>query len=253
MKNAEKWTKTLNEIFNLSKDVQTNIDVKELQSRVIRRKNIMYKSSNAELGDVSITVNNISLVFFGDNLGDYMETFFKKRKRLNVVPMCFLVQLYNEQMQIKNEEEDSDSIIPYELKSFWKMEKAEDLVGDLNKVIWKQQLVLQNIYDKCELLKERQKVEKVLELVNSLKILPPKEGKIEIHFLELKFTVNTNNVKLNIIPLCKLLVKYYVQFIHYINNTCESIEDMRTERMLRSLENSMQNFMERYFTSQINW
>lgn len=253
MKNTEKWTKTLNEIFNLSKDVQTNIEVKELQNRVIRRQNIMYKPNNSESEDISISVNNVSLVLFGDNLGDYMETFFKKRKRLNVVPMCFLVQLYNEQMQIKNEEVDSDSVIPYELKSFWKMEKAEDLAGDLNKVIWKQQLVLQNIYDKYESPEHRQKVAEALELVNSLKILPPKGGKVEIHFSELKFIVNTKNVKLNIIPLCKLLVKYYVQFIDCISNTCESFEDMRTERMLRSLENSMQNFMERYFTSQINW
>lgn len=253
MKNIEKWTKTLQEIFNLSKDVEKEIDVRELQNRIIRRQNIMYKPKNAELQDVTITVNNISLVLFGDNLGDYMETFFKKKKRLNVVPMCFLVQLYNEQTQKNEEEESNDSTIPFELKSFWKMEKAEDLIGDLNKVIWKQKLVLQNVYDKCETLEQRQKIEDALEFVNSLKILPPEAGKIEIHFSELKFTINTKNVKLNIVPLCKLLVKYYVQFITCISDTCESFGNMRIDHMLHSLENSMQKFMEIYFTSQINW
>ncbi len=246
MKNIEKWTKTFKEIFKLSEEVETNIDLKELQKRVIRRQNIMYKPSNAELGNVSITVNSISLVLFGDNFGDYMEGFFKKRKRLNVVPMCFLVQLYNEHVK------ENEKHIPFDLKSFWKMEKAEDLVADLNKVIWKQKLVLQNVYDKCESPKQRQKVEEALKLVNSLEILPPEEGKLKIHFSELKFTVNTKNVKLDIVPLCKLLVKYYVQFITCIANTCESLENMRMEHMLRSLENSMQKFMEGYFTSGIN-
>ncbi len=253
MKNSEKWTKTLQEIFNLSKDAEREIDVRELQHRIIRRQNIMYKPKSTELQDVTITVNNISLVLFGDNLGDYMETFFKKRRRLNVVPMCFLVQLYNEGTHTKEKEESNDSTIPFELKSFWKMEKAEELVGDLNKVIWKQQSLLQDIYDACDSTERRKKVEEALELVNSLKILPPKEGKIEIHFSDLKFIVNTKNVKLNVVPLCKMLVKYYVQFITCINNACESFENMRIENALHSLENNMQKFMEKYFTSQVNW
>lgn len=247
MKNYEKWVRALEKILKLSNDVEKEIDVKELQRRVIRRQNIMYKPSGFEFENVSINVNSISLVLFGDNFGDYMEVFFKKRKRLNVVPMCFLVQLYNE--QIKEEEK----AILFDLKSFWKMEKAEDLVGDLNKIIWKQKLVLQNVYDKCESPEQRQKVEEALELVDSLEISPPKCGKLEIHFSELKFTLNTKNVKLDIVPLCRLLVKYYVKFITCIDNTCESFNNMRMEYVLHSLEDSMQKFMERYFTSGNNY
>ena len=109
-------------------------------------------------------------------------------------------------MRIKDNTDES--IIPFELKSFWKMQKAIGLLGEVSNILMKQKLLLQTLNKTYALDNQKNAINSTLEVVNSLHILPPEDGKIVVEFLEEKFTVDANNVKLDIIPLCKILVKY---------------------------------------------
>lgn len=252
MKNSEKWRETQSVIFDVARGSKEEMDVKELQNRIMTRSTRMYKLRKPSQQEAKIAIKNLTLRLFTDDFGDYVEVMFKKRRRLNVVPMCFLVQLYNEQVSASGEEEDDNLAIPFDLRSFWKMQRAKELVGDLLKMMLEQKLLLQNLKDKCISEEQSRQIEEAMEMVDSLKILPPENGKIEICFLESKFRINTKNVKLDIVPLCKLLVQYYTQFTICMNKTCETFEELRDKQEIYHVEGKMQIFMETYFTSGID-
>lgn len=252
MKNSEKWRRTQSIIFDLARESQTEMNLKELQNRITTRSTMMYKFRKPSQEEAKIAIKDVTLRLFTDDFGDYVEVMFKKRRRLNVVPMCFLVQLYNEQVSTKGEEAGGNLAVPFELRSFWKMQRAKELVGDLLKVMLEQKLLLQNLEDKCISEEQSRQIEEAMKMADSLKILPPEKGKIEIHFLESKFRINTKNVKLDIVPLCKLLVQYYAQFTICMDKTCEVFEQLRDKQEIYHVEGEMQRFMESYFTSGIN-
>lgn len=252
MKNSEKWQKTQSIIFDLARGSQTEMDVKELQNRIMTRSTMMYKFRKPSQEDARIAIKDVTLRLFTNDFGDYVEVMFKKRRRLNIVPLCFLVQLYNEQVKMCGEAVEDELVIPFELRSFWKMRRAKELVGDLLKVILEQKMLLQNLEDRCISEEQSRQIEEAMGVVDSLKVLPPEKGKVEIRFLESKFRVNTKNVKLDIVPLCKLLVQYYAQFTICMDKTCEAFENLRDKQEIYHAEGEMQRLMERYFTSGIN-
>ena len=129
MKNSEKWRRTQSIIFDLARESQTEMNLKELQNRITTRSTMMYKFRKPSQEEAKIAIKDVTLRLFTDDFGDYVEVMFKKRRRLNVVPMCFLVQLYNEQVSTKGEEAGGNLAVPFELRSFWKMQRAKELVG----------------------------------------------------------------------------------------------------------------------------
>ena len=70
--------------------------------------------------------------------------------------------------------------------------------------------------------------------------------------LKARKEINTKNVKLDIVPLCKLLVQYYAKFTICMDKTCEVFEQLRDKQEIYHVEGKMQRFMESYFTSGIN-
>ncbi len=244
MKNIQKWRIAEKLIFDLASGKQKEMDFKELRRRIISKPNIDEKASNPEYEDVTIIIKEATLRLFSDKLGSYIEGIFNKRNRLNVVPACFLVQLYNEQNVIKNG--ISQKTIPFELKSFWKMEKEIEFIGELSHILLKQKLLLQSLSK--EAVNNKEIIAKALEIVNSLQILPPKEGKVSIQFMEEKFNVNTNNSKLDIIPLCKIIVKYYVKFVTCMDTAYESFNTHYNKQRVRKSRQEFKEFMDKYFT-----
>lgn len=245
MRNIQKWQNTENIIFGLTSAEQKEMDFKELRRRSISKPNIDEKANNPEYEHVTIMIKEATLRFFSDKLGSYIEGVFNKRNRLNIVPACFLVQLYNEQNVIKNG--TSQITIPFELRSFWKMEKEIEFIGELSHILLKQKLLLQNL-SKRALKNQKAIIKDALELVNSLQISPPEKGKISIQFMEEKFIVNTNNIKLDIIPLCKIIVKYYVKFITCIDTVYENFNTNYSKQKLRKIRMEFKEFMDKYFT-----
>lgn len=119
------------------------MEFKELRKRCINKPDIDEKVNNPEYDNVTIMIKSATLRLFSDKLGSYIEELFNKRNRLNVISACFLVTLYNEQMRIKDNTDES--IIPFELKSFWKMQKAIGLLGEVSNILMKQKLLLQTL------------------------------------------------------------------------------------------------------------
>lgn len=154
-------------------------------------------------------------------------------------------------MRIKDNTDES--IIPFELKSFWKMQKAIGLLGEVSNILMKQKLLLQTLNKTYALDNQKNAINSTLELVNSLHILPPEDGKIVVEFLEEKFTVDANNVKLDIIPLCKILVKYYVQFVTCIDELYESFNTYFNKKKVYNARCEMEKLMEEYFTLGIKY
>lgn len=240
MKNIEKWVKTEKVIFELSNDVLIGSDAKELIRRLAKMPCIDAKSS-----DITLMIKDVSLIFFSDKLGNYSVPMFIKRMRLNVVPLCFLVESYNQQIKVLNM--PNAKVIPFDLKAFWKMSTALELVGDLSHMLMTQKLFLQKLRNEQIPENRKKKIEDALKLVESLKILQPKDGKIEIQYLKSKFIVNTNNVKLNIIPLCKILVQYYIQYVIYMDNIYKSIDNYWFKEKIYGSWRDTINFMKTYF------
>lgn len=246
MKNIQKWQKTEKVIFDLPADTKKEMDFNELRKRSISKPDIDEKANNPEYENVTIMIKSATLRLFSDKLGSYIEALFNKRNRLNVISACFLVSLYNEQMRVKDN--THEQIIPFELKSFWKMQKAVVLVGEVSNIIMKQKLLLQSLNKTCALDNQKKAIESTLEVVNALHILPPEDGKIVIEFLEEKFTVDANNVKLDIVPLCKILVKYYVKLITCIDEAYESFNTYYNKKRIYNTRSEMGKLMEEYFT-----
>lgn len=251
MKNIEKWIDIRDKISSLSRHNKIEMDIKEIQKRIVKRNKIPNATNNQEYNEIEIGFINGAIWLSSWKLGDYTKVVFRKKKRLNVVEICFLIQLYNE--QIKTIMDENKKTISFELKSFWKMSKAIELVGDLSSEILKQQLELQRLRCKYTEPEQQEKLDKAINFVNTLKILPPENGKIQICFSnDGKFTINSNNVKLNIIPLCKLLVQYYVEFINNID-ACESFVKLVDEAKIAKAKSNMRSLMEKYFASGVNY
>lgn len=249
MKNIEKWANVQKTVVELSK--RTPIEAKEtdLQSRKKHINMLNGKVMKQEKAAISIEAKTETIQFSSDNFGSFIEVIFKRRRRLNVLPICFLVQLYNEQLEIADETGKNELNILFDLKSFWKMQKAVDMIHDLTKIMLNQKLLLQNIERNSFLEEQHDSINVAMNQIDSLKIMPPENGKIEVHFSGAKFTLNTKNVKLDIVPLCKMLVKYYVQFVVCMNNVCETFEDVKEKQKIWQSEYVLEKFMTRYFTS----
>lgn len=251
MKNIQKWQETEKTIFEVSKEAPNNMNMKELTKRIRTRPDIEGKDSNPEYDNVKVAIKDATLRLFSDKFGSYMENLFDKRMRLNVVPICFLTQLYNEQMSIKNK--TNEVVIPFELKSFWKMEKAISLIGDLANIQMRQKLLFQNMTAVCASDEQKSKIKNILEVVDPLQILPPKDGKVVIKFIDLEFTINASNVKLDIIPLCKLLVKYYVKFVTSMDEAYDCFNTHYNKQKIYNARYNMEKLMEKYFTVDIKY
>lgn len=203
----------------------------------------------------TLTINQKrGLVSFGrPNIGSYAHPIYTKKRRINVIPICVLVQMYKE--SIVSIPEAKASEIPFNLKGFWKMDKAIDCVSDLVKVrnqIARNMQTLMYVaekQDKRRTVKLLPHLQKVNASITAIKVSDAAiDGFIELEYGEERFKLNMSNTKVNVVPLCIILCKYYMNVVKSIEEALETINTpFEKDRLKRVLEN-LRIFMEKSFS-----
>ena len=182
----------------------------------------------------------------------YAQPIYLKRRRINAVPSCFLIQLYKEVLKEEKLRKEELVDIPFELKGFWKIEKALEFFEELNgrKLFWIRDIQRITNYKR----ENKEKVDEALnglsEAIETFEILPSKKGCIEIKMNDESFNVRTRNMKLNIVPLCKVIVTYYVTIINQIEE-CKNVgakyKYIDVNRVIMNIMNDFDMLVDKYF------
>lgn len=187
------------------------------------------------------------LSFANEKYEWYVEPIFNRKKRICVVPLCFLVTLYEQDLKAAFPEEEIQ--IPYTLRGFWKMEKAVSMLEEFVRLQNESQHVL--LWEKRRLSKISEKKEKayskILDEFVAMRI-SYNGWKTEICYNDLQFRLNKKNVKLDVVPLCKLLTIYYVRVVSQMEHYAKTYANRQEKEKLKAIKSDFSYFMEKYFT-----
>lgn len=187
--------------------------------------------------------------FCSTDYGMYTQMKWNKKRRIQAIPICFFVTLY--ELDVKRAFPKQDIQIPYTLTGFWKMERAVSLLEDFvhlqnewqNTLLWGARRLAQI---------SRKKSQKYVEIINSFLLLTvTHNGWKDMIFYEgdMKFCLNKTNVKLNVVPLCKLLTTYYVSVTRKIDEYTSQYTDGKEQ--LKKSHTALTEFMTKYFTQHL--
>ena len=178
----------------------------------------------------------------------YQPMKLNRKLRVRAVPICFCVTLYELEMQAEFSKEDIQ--IPYDLRGFWKMKQAVQLMEDFVSFQNKSQEVLLWEYRLLKYQKKAKSEEyfKILEKFISMKTVNSGFQK-EISYHDLCFIINTENVKLDVVPLCKILTKYYANVVTTINHYLKTSASKAEEQKLEDIKADFTEFMEKHFVN----
>lgn len=216
------------------------------------------KSFNKVLELMSLSINKkYDIIAFDSKVfGSYRQIIWLNyRRRINIVPVCFLIQMYVECLQTSGVKDFMDVDIPFTLRSFWSMERAISLYKRLMELHIYQETTIQRLINYNSKDKEKvTELRKLLKEVEQLQLYPYVNGKMEIRLVDrnMSFFINTRNVKLDVVPLCKLMVAHYVCFMKklssfekiYITNELERV-------MLVKMKDMYTSFMDDYFAQKL--
>ena len=190
--------------------------------------------------------------FESNAFGNYVQLVRINKRRLNVVPICFLLHLYTENLEVKEITDEDQTEIPFNLRGFWKMERAENFVNDLISLqIDFAGVIQQQIEDNSTKEARVKKLEKILEVLESLEIVVIKNSKkqqYEISFEGNFFKVNQKNWKLDVVPLCIMITSYYVRVINYLEDYKKLLGKTENKQEINEMEANFMKLMEKYFT-----
>lgn len=186
--------------------------------------------------------------FWSRTYGLYQQKKQKSKRRVYAIPICFCVTLYEYELQKTFPKEKIQ--IPYTLRGFWEMEKAVRLVEDLVRIQNEAQYVLLRQY---RILKHQKKAKaaeyfKILEEFVAMSILNA-NGRKEISYGDTRFIMNMRNVKLDVVPLCKMLTRYYANVVRRINTYLQNDASEIEKRQLLEIKKALKVFMKKYFIS----
>lgn len=245
MNNKQKFEQLVTQISQLKKRYQEE-DLKSIRS--IRKRNSLEEKilvlKGLEFSDEKpiFSFNSTRYGLFCTQMN------WNSRKRIRAVPICFFVTLYEHELKRMFPKEDIQ--IPYTLKGFWAIRQANKFVEEF--------IHLQNgcqsmlLWESRTMSKENAaKVKAYGEILNEfakLRILTGAwEYKISYETEDLAFKINKKNMKLNVVPLCRLLTLYYARVSDKIHNYVERYSTKREEETLERVRNSLWDFMEKYF------
>lgn len=176
----------------------------------------------------------------------YRPLKLNRKLRVRAIPICFCVTLYEQELQATFPKEDIQ--IPYDLRGFWKMQQAVGLMEDFVKFQNRSQEVL--LWEHRR-LKHEEKA-KAAEYFKILEEFLPMETKScrwkkEITYHDMHFVMKTDNTKLDVVPLCKILTKYYANVVTRINQYLKASASKAEEEKLVGIEEDFRAFMEHYF------
>lgn len=190
--------------------------------------------------------------FESNVFGDYIQPVWRKKNRLNVVPICFLIHLYTENLEVKEITDEKQTEIPFTLRGFWQMEKAEKFVNELIQLQLDFAGIIYHQIEENAIRKTRvKKLNKILEVLESLEIKvinDSKKQQYEITFEDQFFKVNKKNRKLDVVPLCKMITSYYVRAINYLEDYKKLLGKIQYKYEINEMELSFMKMMEKYFT-----
>ncbi len=185
--------------------------------------------------------------FCSTDYGMHIQMKWNKRRRIQAVPICFLFTLY--EMDVRRAFPKENIEIPYTLKGFWKMEKAINLLEEFIRFQHKWQYVLLLEARKLQ-RKNREKSSKyakVMDEFTTVKITIGDWKDFVFYQTDVKFCLNKTNVKLDVVPLCKMLTTYYVNVVRKIDWYVNQYASKAEEECLQKLQEEMADFMEKYF------
>lgn len=188
-------------------------------------------------------------MFCSIDYGTYIQMKWNKKKRIQAIPICFFVTLY--EADVKRAFPKEDIQISYTLTGFWKMERAVSLLEDFvhlqnewqNTLLWGARRLAQI---------SQKKSQKYVEIINGFLLLTvTHNGWKDMIFYEgeMKFCLNKTNVKLNVVPLCKLLTTYYVSVTRKIDEYTSQYTDGKEQ--LKEFHTALTEFMTKYFTQHL--
>lgn len=247
MKNVQKLIQTQNRVKEIREKylpplreqtvTETNVTKKH---EIVRKKLIVLGLDFQEAEEV--------LMFGSQTYGIYQPKKRKSRRRVYAIPICFCVTLYEYELQKTFPKEKIQ--IPYTLRGFWEMEKAVRLVEDLVRIQNGEQYILLRQY---RILKHQKKAKaaeyfKILEEFVAMSILNA-NGRKEISYGDTRFIMNMRNVKLDVVPLCKMLTRYYANVVRRINTYLQNDASEIEKRQLLEIKKDLKVFMKKYFIS----
>lgn len=247
MNNHQKLERT----FTAVKEVRTNIE-EPLKSQVAVAKSMEEKLRISQKILISMGLElqqeNAILSLTSTAYGMYNVAKYNGRMRVRTVPICFLVTLYEQELKIAFPKEEIQ--IPFELRAFWKMERAAQLLEDFTAFQNKFQNTLLWEYRRLK----RQQVAKTLEYAGILDEFVAfctvnSKWKKQVSYNGMCVTMNVKNVKVDIVPLCKILTKYYANVIRKINRYLQASATKTEKEKLEEVKNEFKNFMDRHFIS----
>lgn len=209
--------------------------------KVIRK--IMY------IGGLSID-NKKDIISFNVDGIHYVQHIHVRRRRINVVPCCFLIQLYKEKLKGANLKPNEYADIPFELRGFWKMDKVLQLLKELSRMQISCTRSIQRMlnYKDGNTKKVKEALKNLGKAIEELKILSPQQGCIEVMAGDEKFTVKMRNTKLDVVPLCKFVATYYIVIIEKIA-ICAKVttDELVVNQAMAKMLNDFESLMKEYF------
>lgn len=187
-----------------------------------------------------------NLEFCSMTYGIYAPLKLNKKLRVRAVPICFLVTLYEQELQATFPKEDIQ--IPYDLRGFWKMQQAVGLMEDFVKFQNKSQQIL--LWEHRRLQHEgKAKAAEYYKIVEEFIVMGNKKEEMnqEITYHDMHFVMKTDNTKLDVVPLCKILTKYYANVVMKINRYLKASASKAERNKLIGIEGDFRAFMEHYF------
>lgn len=176
----------------------------------------------------------------------YRPLKLNKKLRVRAVPICFCVTLYELELQATFPKEDIR--IPYDLRGFWKMQQAVQFMEEFVKFQNKSQEVL--LWEHRRLKnEEKAKAAEYFKILEEFVAMGTKNcgWKKEITYHDMHFVINTQNVKLDVVPLCKILTKYYANVVIRINRYLKASASKAEEDRLVGIEEDFRALMEHYY------
>ena len=185
-------------------------------------------------------------IFCGIKYGSYRPFKCNKKGRILAVPMCYCVSLY--QYDLEAALPEGDVQIPFALRGFWKMEQVVQFLEDFvkfqnraqNRLLWEHRR-LKN--------QGKVKAKKYYKILDEFILVRTTNSgwKKEISYGDSRFVINTKNVKLDVVPLCKILTRYYANVIAKIDQYLETSASKTETTVLENVKEEFTKIMEQYF------
>lgn len=212
MNNVKKFDITKEAISNLIVQAKKETDKLFEEQDVSSGEHIKSVYKLAVLGCLSIDMRKAVITLSAKEY--YAQPIWVKKRRINVIPCCFLIQLYKEKLKEEGLKAELEAI-PFTLRGFWNMEKTLSFLDELSgkQLSWTRHVQRIMNYKRDNKANVDNALQSLAEAIEGVKILPPQRGCMEVQTKDNTFTVKTKNMKLDVVPLCKIITSYYADLL----------------------------------------